>query len=51
MQKTTNMKMPDIGNKKCMLPAGGKRVQNVKSKSGLPTSPSGSNTNFGSKKR
>lgn len=49
--KTTTMKMPNLQGKKCNLPAGGARAGNVQSKSGLPTRPSGANTNFGAGKK
>lgn len=46
--KTNCMPMKTQDGKKCNLPAGGARVGNVQSKSGLPTKPSGANTNVGS---
>ena len=42
--------MPNM-DKKVALPAGGARAGNVQSKPGLPTKPSGTNTNFGAGKK
>lgn len=46
---TKTMPMPNMAGKKCNLPAGGARAQNVVSKGGLPTRPSGMNANVGKK--
>lgn len=50
MAATTKTMGPVYNDKKVKLPAGGARAGNVISKSGLPTKPSGSNTNLGPKK-
>ena len=46
MAAETKTMGPTFNDKKTMLPAGGARAGNVVSKGGLPTKPSGANTNL-----